>query len=90
MLKKTKKVYFVQKPDSTKSTLFIPLGTSQRASQPSREHARFKETNFGFFFWDGLILCVTLYTTKPCGFLQPRRSFLSVSYSKTDTNNNYP
>ncbi len=49
-VEKTKKVYFVQKPDSTKSTLFTPLGTSQRASQPSREHARFKETNFGFFF----------------------------------------
>ncbi len=43
-------------------------------------------------FWGvgGLILCVTLYATKPCSFLQPRRSFLNVSYSKMDTNNNYP
>jgi len=44
---------------------------------------------FPLLFWDGLIPCITLYTTKPCGFLQPRRSFLSASYSITDTNNDY-
>ncbi len=66
------------------------------ASQPSRESARIQKqfsVFFFHFFWNGLILCVTLYVTKPCGFLQPQftvHSFLSASYSIIDTNNNSP
>ncbi len=68
-------------------------GVSQRASQPSGESVRIQINNLSLFLGGGgggLMLCVTLYSTKPCVFLQPRRSFLSMSYSKTDTNNNYP
>ncbi len=83
MLKK--KVYFVQKVE------FRYVCHSMHHSP--RERAR-ASTIYRFFlslfFWDGLILCVTLYTTEPCGFLQSTRSFLSMIYSKTDTNNNYP
>ncbi len=46
--------------------------------------------NFPGFFGEMVSFCVTLYATKPCSFLQPRRSFLSVSYSKTDKTINIP
>ncbi len=61
-------------------------GVSQRVSQPSGESARIQINNFQLFFQlFFLFLCVTLYTTtKPSGLLQQRRSFLSVSYSKTN------
>ncbi len=43
-----------------------------------------------FFFWDGLILCVTLYATKQCWFFTIKTLFLSIIYSITDANNNSP
>ncbi len=55
-------------------------GVSQHSSQPSRESARVQINNvplFGGGRWggDGLILCVTLYTTKPCGFTTKMQFF---------------
>ncbi len=81
--KKKNNVYFVQKADR-------PLPPSDDRYVTALARACQNQIKmYRFFFWDGLILCVTLYTTKPCVFLQTRRSFLSVSYSKTDTNNKY-
>ncbi len=85
-------MFILSKKQIAKFHLHQMTGTSQRVSQPSRERARYQRNNVllffpTFLFWDGLILCVTLYGTKPCGFLQP--VFFCINYSKTDTNNNY-
>ncbi len=70
-------------------------GASQRESRAvTRERQNSNKQSSAylslFFFFDGIILFVTLHATKPCCFFTTKTLFLSVIYSITDTNNNSP
>ncbi len=91
---KKKTVYFVQKANR-----YVPPPSDDRyvtecVTALARESARIQINNFQLFsptfFWgggggDGLILCVTLYTTKPC---QVKSSHLYLYSAFNNTNCN--
>ncbi len=92
-LKKKKKRFICPKSQSLSSHQMT--GASQRASRAvTRACQNSNKQSSAYlsllFFWDGLILCVTLYATKQCWFFTTKMLFLSIIYSITDANNNSP
>ncbi len=89
---KKKKVYLSKKPIAKLRPIRWQVRHSVRHA-PARERQNSNKQSsiyLSLFFLDGLILCVTLYTTKQCWFFTTKMLFLSIIYSITDANNNSP